>query len=227
MRQPLACALVGCCVHFEWKPFVNVGHELFVVLGIHGQLVVDWQNDSEPVLFFGVTLGRVDQELVVLHQQLDRAHVDTAINVDHHQVETRDAVLFVAVATIQVMRNPMQAISLSELVQLLKRCVLVAVVSRDVRAVAQHHLGEISLFQRLATEELDAVRERLLDDDVVLVAIGNSQREHLCLLACCSTIKRQVLNQISLGHITLASSDVLGQLHVWAITSEQLVERIA
>ena len=227
VRQPLASTLTGSRITFEWEPFVDVAHELFVVLGIERQLVVDREDQTETVLGFGMALGRVDQELVVLHQQLDRAQIDPTIHVDHHQVETWNAVLFVAVATIEMVGHPVQARCLSQLAELVKRRILVAIVRCDVRAVAHDHLREVCFFKSLASQELDAIAERFLDDHVVLVSPRSCQCEHFGFLCSSTAVEGQVLSEVSLSDITFGCAQILGELHIRTIACEQLVERVA
>ena len=87
--------------------------------------------------------------------------------------------------------------------------------------------GQIGGLQGLPPQELDAVLEAFLDEDVVLVAIGNGQGHHLLLLAQRALVERQVLHQISLGHLTPGVSDVLGQLDVGAVPGQQPVKGLA
>ena len=225
--QPLASTLVGCCVHFKWKPFVDVGHELFVVLGIKLQLIVDRHDDSEAVFFVSVSLGCVDQELVILEQQLHGTEIGTTIYIEHHKVETCNAVFFVAMAIGQVVSNPVHTVDLSQLVELVKWCELVDVVESNVIAVADNAPIQRAFLERFASEELNPIRERFLDDDVVLVAVGNGQVQHFLLLACSTTIERQVFYHVCLSHITLARRNVFGQLDIRTVTGQQTVEGIS
>ena len=210
MGQPFTGTLVGGSVHFKRQPRVNVGHKLFVILGIHGQLVVNWQDDSETVFFIGVTLGGVHQVLVVLEQQFGGVHGSPAIYVNHHQIETSNAVLFIAVTPIQVMCSPMHARCLSQLVQLVPSRGFIGIACGHVLAVRHHHLVQISFFEGFPAHKLNAIAERLFDDDVVFVAIGNGQRQHFTFVAGTAFVKRQVFRQISLGDFLLHSSKVLG-----------------
>ena len=187
-----------------------MGHELFVVLGVQLELVVQRQDDPETVFVCGVPLGCVHQELVVLEQQLGGTHVDAAIHVDHCQVEAWDAVLFVTVATIEVVGSPVHTLGLGQLVKLVKRWLLVAVVGRDVSAVRNHHLGQVGFLQGFPTQELDPIGKSLLDDDVVLVAIGSCQCHQLVLVAGPSLVEGQVFCQVGLRYVLPYGCDVLG-----------------
>ena len=90
-----------------------------------------------------MALRGVQQEFVLAQEHFCSAHTHPTIDIQHHQVETRNAVFFVAVPTIEVVDYPVHAWCLGQLVQLVKRGTLIMVVCGDIGAVADNHLRQI------------------------------------------------------------------------------------
>ena len=225
--QPLLATVRCRRISLEWHPLEHVVVELLVVLCIQLQLIVGGQDDPETMIVFRVALGGVVERLVVLEQQLGRTQVAGAVYVDHQQVEPCFSVLLVAVAAFEVMVDPVHVGCLGQNVQLVERCMFVDIARRHVAAVANDHLRQIGFLEAFTTQELDTVVERLLDDDVVLVAVGCGQRQHLLLLVRGTFVEGEVFNQISLSDFLAYCCQVLGQLHVWTIAAEHPFECVS
>ena len=174
---PLLVALVG----LEGEPSKNAFHELPIFFIIEFERVVNRKDHPEPITIpFGlVTLGGVEEELVVLHQFLNGVQTDALVHVQHDGVEACDDVLLGPVLIAEVVIGPVHPFLLGQDVKLIKRHPFFEVVVRPVIGIRDNDLVNIRFLKRFPFEELDAVHEGLLDDDVLLVAPCRSKGHHL------------------------------------------------
>ena len=109
-------------------------------------------------------------------------------------------------------------------VQLVPRTLVTLVVISPMVTVGHDHTVQIGFFQGFPSKELNTVNERLLDDDVLLVSPGCSHGDHLVPIAKARFVEWQGFLQVGVSHSSLHGGDVLGQLHVCLLTSEQTLE---
>ena len=79
-----------------------------------------------------MSLGGVEEELVVLHQFLNGVQTDALIHVQHDGVEACDDVLLGPVLIAEMMVGPVHSILLGQDVKLIKRHPFFKVVIRPV-----------------------------------------------------------------------------------------------
>ena len=173
--------LLVAFVRFERQPCEDAFHELSILFIIEFERVVNRKNHPEPITMpFGlVTLGGVEEELVVLHQFLNGVQTDPLIHVQHDGVKARNDVLLRPVLIAEVVVGPVHSFLLGQDVKLIERHPFFEVVVCPVARIRDNHLVNIRLLKRLSLEELDAVHEGLLDDDMLLVAPCRGEGHHL------------------------------------------------
>ena len=109
-------------------------------------------------------------------------------------------------------------------VQLVPRALVTLVVISPMVTVGHDHAVQIGFFQGFPSKELNTVNERLLDDDVLFISPGCSHGDHLVPIAKARFVEWQGFLQVGVSHSSLHGGDVLGQLHVRFLTSEQTLE---
>ena len=171
-----------------------------------------------------MTLGGVEEELVVLHQFLNSVQTDALIHVQHDGVEACDDVLLGPVLIAEMMVGPVHSILLGQHMKLVERNPFFEVVVRPVVGIRDNHLVNIRLLKRLPFEELDAVHKGLLDDDMLLVAPCRGKGHHLVPGRIARLVERQCLVKVCMGHFRAHRGDVLRQLHIGFLPVQNRLE---
>ena len=102
---PFLLRLSGCIIYRcrEWEPLSDVLHEDLVVFSIKAQLIVDRNDQTEPVTALSLmTLGGAGQELVFLHQFVGHGQWSTTVHVNNDHVEAFNQILSGSMLVMEV-----------------------------------------------------------------------------------------------------------------------------